>query len=137
VQSTAWVSEASARVQFRQVPGVAGGAATSTISCSGRCRQCGEGPEDRNLRTGDGVEERDDQHRQRTGQHAGGQPRDASNCDEAERGRVPRGGPSKRGARTGDPADRCWGAKRWSMSTVIMPLPTRDAATASARRVDR
>ena len=39
-----------------------------------RCRQCGERPEDRNLRTGDGVEERDDQHRQRTGQHAGGQP---------------------------------------------------------------
>ena len=117
-------------------PGWPGGAATRGPRLPGRRRQGGERPEHRNLRAGDRVEQGDDQHGQRTGQHAGGSRRGAANCTGAGRCRVPRGGPSMRGAETGDPADRRWGAE-WSMSIVIMPLPTAIARNPSAWRVDR
>ena len=88
-----------------------------------RGRQRGERPEDRHLRARDRVEERDDEHRQRTGQHAGAEAARRVELRGVECGRGTAERAVKRGARTGDPADRCWGAKRRSMSIVIMPLP--------------
>ena len=104
-------------------PGWTAARATSTS-----CRAAGAGRAANDPSTGtwapaNGVEQRDDEHRQRAGQHAGGEPAWRGELRRAGRGRGPRGGPSKRGAVTGDPADRRWGAVRWSMSTVIMPLP--------------
>ena len=124
VQSTAWVSDASARVQFRHVPGVAGGAASSrTSGCS-----AGDGREANDPSTGTCAPVTVSSRATTSMVSApastpAASRRGAANCTGAGRCRVPRGGPSMRGAETGDPADRRWGAE-WSMSIVIMPLPT-------------